>query len=189
MTELPVARHIHPNGGAALAEAVVLDYAARILRRKRLTTDKGLSFLVDLAQTTSLNDGDAFALSDGRRIAVRAAAEAVVRITGDIPRLAWHIGNRHTPCQIAADHLVICRDHVLEAMLTNLGARLEIVTQPFCPEGGAYGHGRTMGHDHGGHEHGGHDHGGHDHGQHPQAEDFGLHSHDGGVTFHRHSHG
>ncbi|RUS60803.1 urease accessory protein UreE [Pseudorhodobacter sp. E13] len=181
MTAQPFAREIIRNGGAALAEAVVLDYAARILRRKRLTTDKGLSFLADLAQTTSLNDGDAFVLSDGRRIAVRAAEESVVRITGDIPRLAWHIGNRHTPCQIGADHLVICRDHVLEAMLTNLGASLEIVTQPFRPEGGAYGHGRTMGHSHGGDADGAVADGGDDH-----ASAFGLHSHDGGATFHRH---
>jgi urease accessory protein len=178
MTDVPTARTLHRQGGAALAQAVVLDYAARLLRRKRLKTNKGLSFLVDLAQTTSLNDGDVFELSDGQRVAVRAADEAVVKITGNLARLAWHIGNRHTPCQIETDHLVISRDPVLEAMLTHLGAALTITTQPFSPEGGAYGHGRTMGHDHGAHDHGAHDHGG-----------DGQHHDLGGFHNHPHSHG
>jgi len=88
-------------------------------------------------------------LEDGRIIAVRAADEPVLVVRGDLPRLAWHIGNRHTPCQIGADHRVIRADHVLEAMLTRLGARVAPGMAPFTPEGGAYGHGRTMGHDHG----------------------------------------
>ena len=44
---------------------------------------------------------------------------------------------------------LIRRDHVLEKMLAGLGAALTLTTAPFKPEGGAYGHGRTMGHDHG----------------------------------------
>lgn len=133
---------------------VVLGYDARFLRRKRLVAEDGSSFLVDLPETTSLDHGDAFKLSDGRLIVVIAAQEPVVQIRGDLPRLAWHIGNRHTPCQICADYLVIRRDHVLEKMLTGLGATLTLADAPFCPEGGAYGHGRTMGHDHGdGHFH------------------------------------
>ena len=117
---------------------------------------------------TSLNDGDAFALSDGRSIVVRAAAEPVLVITGDLPRLAWHIGNRHTPCRIEPDRLIIRQDHVLEAMLRQLGADPQPALLPFSPEGGAYGHGRTFGHDHG-HGHG-HDHGKHHHG-HSHAHD------------------
>ncbi len=145
---------------------VVLGYDARFLRRKRLVAEDGTSFLVDLRETSSLDHGDAFVLSDGRLMVVIAAAEPVVRITGDLPRLAWHIGNRHTPCEIAGDHLVIRRDHVLEKMLAGLGAGLTVTEAPFCPEGGAYGHGRTMGHDHG--------------------PDFGLHHHGDGVL---HAHG
>ena len=104
--------------------------------------------MVDLAETTNLNPGDALVLDDGRHIAVRAAEELVVQVRGDLPRLAWHIGNRHTPCQVAADHLVIRQDAVLEKMLTGLGAGLTRIIAAFHPEGGAYGHGRTMGHDH-----------------------------------------
>nr|WP_149141595.1 urease accessory protein UreE [Gemmobacter caeruleus] len=133
---------------------VVLGYDARFLRRKRLVAEDGTAFLVDLPETVSLEQGDAFALSDGRLIVVIAAVEPVVQVRGDLPRLAWHIGNRHTPCQIEEDHLVIRRDHVLERMLTGLGASLTIAEAAFRPEGGAYGHGRTMGHDHGSHDHG-----------------------------------
>ncbi len=141
-----IARKGHWTGHA---ESVVLDYDARFLRRKRLVTDAGEGFLVDLPETVSLDEGDAFILSDGRQVAVRAAVEPVVVIRGDLPRLAWHIGNRHTPCEIAADHLVIRRDHVIEAMLTQLGATTTLALRPFRPEGGAYGFGRTMGHSHG----------------------------------------
>ena len=129
-------------------DAVVLDYEGRFLRRKRLTSRAGVSFLVDLAETISLEAGDAFQLDDGRLIGVVVAMEPCLRIHGPLPRLAWHIGNRHTPCQIEADHLLIRADHVLEGMLRGLGAQVTPTMAAFNPEGGAYGHGRTMGHSH-----------------------------------------
>ncbi|MDB6181861.1 urease accessory protein UreE [Paracoccus fistulariae] len=134
------------------AGRIALDYEGRLLRRKRLHFDGG-EFLLNLPEVTSIEDGDAFELSDFRRIVIRALPEPVLLIRGDLPRLAWHIGNRHTPCRIEADRLIIRRDHVLEAMLTRLGARIAHAELPFCPEGGAYGHGRTFGHDHGHHHH------------------------------------
>jgi len=130
-------------------DQVELTYDGRFLRRKVLTTTAGLSFLVDLPQTTSLDHGDAFLLADGRLVEVVAADEDLLKVTGpDLPRIAWHIGNRHTPCQIEADHLVIQRDHVIAKMLEQIGAQTREITAPFRPEGGAYGHGRTHGHDH-----------------------------------------
>ena len=78
-----------------------------------------------------------------------AAEEDLLEITGpDLVRLAWHIGNRHMPCQIEADRLLIQRDHVIRDMLNHLGATLREVSEPFTPEGGAYGHGRTHAHAH-----------------------------------------
>lgn len=130
-------------------DSVSLTYDERFLRRKVLHTEAGEAFLVDLAKTTSLGTGDAFELEDGRRIAVLAAVEPLLEITGTgLTRLAWHIGNRHTPCQIEADRLLIQRDHVLKDMLEKLGAQLREIEAPFTPEGGAYGHGRTHGHSH-----------------------------------------
>lgn len=137
------------RAGRAVVDRVVLGYEDRFLRRKRLITEGGQGVLVNLPETVSAEAGDAFELLDGRLILIEAAAEPVLEVRGDLPRLAWHIGNRHTPCEIAPDHLVIRDDHVLKAMLLQLGAQVTHAMAPFRPEGGAYGHGRTMGHDHG----------------------------------------
>jgi urease accessory protein len=146
---MPIGSKILRKGyWSGAADHVVLDYDARLIRRKRLDLAGGGSFMVDLPETVSLNEGDAFELIDGRIIEVRAAIEPVAIITGNLPRLAWHIGNRHTPCEITPTHLIIRRDHVLESMLTGLGAQLSLQIAPFRPEGGAYGHGRTFGHSH-----------------------------------------
>ncbi|PYF09532.1 urease accessory protein [Rhodobacter viridis] len=150
MSLLNRASRIVPAGSwSAAADHVALDYEARFLRRKRLVAASGAEFLVDLAEVTNLRGGEAFALEDGRLIEVRCGLEPVLVVTGDLTRLAWHIGNRHTPCQIETDRLVIRDDHVLEAMLRGLGARVDKRMEPFRPESGAYGTGRTMGHDHG----------------------------------------
>lgn len=134
------------------AGQIALDYEGRLLRRKRLRFDGG-EFLLNLPEVTSVEDGDAFELSDRRRVVMRALPEQVLIVRGHLARLAWHIGNRHTPCRIEADRLIIRRDHVMAAMLIRLGAQIDHAELPFCPEGGAYGHGRTFGHDHGHHQH------------------------------------
>ncbi len=131
------------------AGEILLSYDDRFLRRKSLTISTGDTLLIDLPQTTSLNHGDAFELTDGRLIKIIAAKELLIEIKGDdLVRLAWHIGNRHTPCQIEPDRLLIQHDHVIHDMLAQLGAILRDVSEPFTPEGGAYGHGRTHGHAH-----------------------------------------
>lgn len=164
------ARSVHRQPGTDPQEVIVLDYDARFLRRKVLTTETGKQVLVDLPKTTSLDHGDAFETAEGALIGIRAATEPLLEITGDgLHRIAWHIGNRHTPCQIEATRLLIQRDHVMQRMLATLGAHVHEVEEPFTPEGGAYGHGRTHGHDHAA-EHGpahGHTH---DH-QHGHAHD------------------
>lgn len=130
-------------------DVVVLDYDARFMRRKVLQTETGRHVLVDLPKTTSLDQGDALQAADGTLIGVRAASEPLLEITGmPLHRVAWHIGNRHTPCQIEDTRLLIQQDHVMKSMLSALGAHVHEVVEPFTPEGGAYGHGRTHGHDH-----------------------------------------
>ncbi len=136
-------------------EFCVLTYDERFLRRKVIKTAHGETLLVNLAHTTSLDHGDAFELDDGRVIEVVAAEEPLLQVTGDLVQLAWHIGNRHTPCQIETDRLLIQHDKVIGHMLEHLGATIQEVSEPFTPEGGAYGHGRTHSHEHGAtaHEH------------------------------------
>lgn len=150
----PRATEIRPaaDGPHAAADQVTLDYDDRFRRRRMMTGEAGLRFLLDLSEAAELADGDALALEDGRLVLVRAAAEPVADLFGgaalSLTRLAWHLGNRHLPTQIFDDRLRIRQDHVIEDMARGLGARVERRSAPFAPEGGAYGRG-------GGHAHGG----------------------------------
>mmetsp|Transcript_23960 Transcript_23960/g.43743 ORF Transcript_23960/g.43743 Transcript_23960/m.43743 type:complete len:152 (+) Transcript_23960:2979-3434(+) len=131
------------------ADHLELTYEDRFLRRKVLTLASGTQLLVDLPQTTSLDHGGALITTDNAEIAIIAAPEPLLEVTGaSLHRIAWHVGNRHTPCQIEDTRLLIQRDHVMADMLSKIGAKTREVVEPFTPEGGAYGHGRTHGHDH-----------------------------------------
>jgi urease accessory protein len=145
------------DAGGPVADGVTLVYDDRHRRRMTIRTDSGETILLDLPEARHLREGDRLLLEDGRRLRVRAAAEPVVEVLAPdaqtLARLAWHLGNRHTPAQILPDRLRIRPDHVLEDLLVRLGARLEREDAAFDPEHGAYEHG----HDHGygpGHGHG-----------------------------------
>jgi urease accessory protein len=124
------------------SDTVVLDYDDRHRRRVTMKGTRGSSFLLDLPEATSLRNGDALVLDDGRLVEVVAAPELLFEVRGDDPphlvRIAWHLGNRHVPTQILAKALRIRRDHVLKEMLRGLGARVVEIEAPFDPEGGAY---------------------------------------------------
>ncbi|MEO0344140.1 MAG: urease accessory protein UreE [Pseudomonadota bacterium] len=141
---------IHSHG--SVIDSVTLTYDARFRRRIVMTSDRGMEFLLDLPKVTDLKHGDCLVLEDGRLIEIAAADEPLLKITGDDPqhltRLTWHIGNRHLPCQIEADHILIAPDPVIADMVRHLGGTIAEITQPFTPEGGAYGHGRTHSHEH-----------------------------------------
>jgi urease accessory protein len=139
---------------ADAVDRVVLDADERYRRRIVLTGEGGLKFLLDFAEATPLRDGDGLLLDGGAIVAVVAKPEPLVEITaaadaGDRPaalaRLAWHLGNRHTEVEIIGDKLRMRRDHVLEEMLTGLGAVVTPVEAPFEPERGAYQHGHGDG--------------------------------------------
>jgi len=160
---------IQPAGewdSAKSRDQVVLDADERHRRRIVLTGEGGTCVLLDLPHATALHDGDGLVLDDGSVVRVVGRPEPLTEIAAADPpalaRLAWHLGNRHTAVQVVGDRLRIRRDHVLEAMLRQLGAELTAVEAPFEPERGAYGHGA---HGNGGHHHGhdGHQHG-HNHG-------------------------
>ncbi len=136
---LPPARHHRrPPLGRVPYDVVTLAHDERMLRRRRLLTARGEGVLVDLARTVRLEHGDALELADGRLLEVVAAEEPLLEVRGDLVRLAWHIGNRHLPCRIEGDRLLIARDRVVRAMLLGLGATVREVSEPFVPEGGAY---------------------------------------------------
>ena len=152
---MQIAHEIISNIDPASADAMIsLDYEGRFLRRKRLQTDDGEDFMVEFPKTISLSPSDGIVLDDGRVIGIRPKPEMLAKIThSNLMRMAWHIGNRHTPCQIEDDHLLIQQDHVLEDMLRTLGAKITHTANTFTPEGGAYVHGRTHSHHHQEHDH------------------------------------
>jgi urease accessory protein len=179
----------------AAADTVVLDFDDRHRRRMAMIGTRGLEFLLDLEHATALRGGDALVLEDGRMVEVVAAPEPLIEIRGADPqhlvRLAWHLGNRHLPTQIMGKGLRIRRDHVIEAMVKGLGARIVEIEAPFDPEGGAYAEVAPADshaqHGHSHHEHG-HDHGhAHDHDHH--GRDHHVHDeHCGHDHHHGHSH-
>jgi|SRR5271165_524448 len=179
------------------ADTVVLDFDDRHRRRLAMTGTRGLAFLLDLESAVALRGGDALVLEDGRLIEVVAAAEPLVEIKGTDPhhmiRVAWHLGNRHLPTQIMPRALRIRRDHVIEAMVKGLGARVIEIEAPFDPEGGAYAEAAAHGHAHDAHSHEGHAHEGHAHHQHAHDDhghrDHDHHDHHAHDHDHHHGHG
>src|SRR3984957_13133136 len=179
----------------APADTIVLDFDDRHRRRMAMTGTRGLEFLLDLENAVALRGGDALVLDDGRLIEVVAAPEPLVEIRGNDPhhlvRVAWHLGNRHLPTQIMPKALRIRRDHVIEAMVKGLGARVIEIEAPFDPEGGAYagdGHAHAPDpHDHGAssHDHGDHDRHDDHHHHHHHRDEHCDHDHDHG---HSHAH-
>jgi urease accessory protein len=151
--------HFHgSHWPSELAEdGVTLAFDDRHRRRIRLHTDKGEEILLDLPKAIAMAHGDGLRISDGRWLAVRAAPEALLEIRCPTPlallRMAWHLGNRHLPTDLTAERLRIRPDHVIEAMVRGMGAKVVEVIEPFQPEGGAYDdhvaeHGGQHSHDH-----------------------------------------
>ncbi len=139
-----------------IVDVITLDHGDRHRRRIVLNADGGTAFLLDLDKADVLEDGDAILLETGWLVEVKAASERLIEIRASDPlellTLAWHIGNRHVPAEIAKDTIHIAYDHVLIDMLRGLGAKVEMVERPFRPVRGAYHH------EHEGHHHHGHGH-------------------------------
>ena len=157
--------------GQAAVARVTLAFDDRYRRRIRMTDDSGEDFLLDLAEPTRIEDGDGLLLNTGEIIVVCAANEDVLDIlchdAAETARVAWHLGNRHTPVQVlGSGALRITYDHVLAHMVERLGAHVQRRQAPFAPEPGAYaegGHSHDQPHSHS-HLHGDGD--SHEHGHH-----------------------
>jgi urease accessory protein len=168
--------------GRIAVDSVTLDRQARYRRRIAMTTDRGHPFLLDLPEATYLADGDAVEIEGRGLVKVVAAPEELLEIHAHGPealaRIAWHIGNRHTPAEITSKALYIQPDHVLEEMVIGLGGHVHRVRRPFDPEGGAYGGKGPL---QSGHHHGGHGHA-HDHDHHHGDTHGHGHAHDDGHS-------
>jgi urease accessory protein len=150
------------------AATVELDWDVRQKSRFDAIDSGGRPLGVFLPRGAVVRGGDVLVAEDGSLIRVQAAPETVLRVTAcpehgaptDLPRAAYHLGNRHVALEISADHLQLEPDPVLAEMLRSMHLIVNEVQAPFEPEGGAYA--AAAGHrQHGAHEHA-HDHD-HDH--------------------------
>ena len=125
-----------------MVDAVTLAYVDRHRRRIRFVADSGVAFLLDLSRARHFADGDGLELDTGGYVRVCAAPEPVLEIEAidraSLLRIAWHLGNRHLPVQIAGDRLHIREDHVIAKMVSGLGGRITRIQAAFDPEFGAY---------------------------------------------------
>lgn len=97
--------------------------------------------MLDLSKAVHIKHGEALVTEKGL-ILIIAANEECLEITSQnlarLLKLAWHIGNRHTPAEITEAAIYIEYDHVLEQMVRGLGANVAKVMRQFQPEEGAY---------------------------------------------------
>ncbi|HMC44435.1 MAG TPA: urease accessory protein UreE, partial [Caballeronia sp.] len=205
------------------APTLTLPFDDRCKSRLAATLDNGEEVALVLPRGTVLRDGDMLVADDGGLVRVIASPQDVLVVHAHDPvtltRAAYHLGNRHTPVEVAAGQLKLEADPVLEDMLKRLGAHVDHASAPFQPETGAYGGGHKHGHDetfvedyalaqkvfdeHHGHTHDhdhdhDHDHGhahgaGHDHDDHSQCAhghaDHGAHDHAHDHAAHAHGAG
>jgi urease accessory protein len=142
------------------AATVELDWDVRQKSRFDATDSADRVLGVFLPRGTAVRGGDVLVAEDGSLVRVIAAPQAVLKITScanhgspfDLIRAAYHLGNRHVPIELQADHLKIEPDHVLAEMLRAMHLIVNAVNEPFEPENGAYGH-HAAGHSHGEHGH------------------------------------
>jgi urease accessory protein len=129
--------------GTHAAATITLSYEARRKSRQKVRLDDGGEAGVILAWGESLRHGDVLATADGFVARIVAAIEPVMIIRCSHPRelarVAYHLGNRHVAVEVGEGLLKIVPDHVLRSMVEGLGAQVDLGSQPFEPESGAYG--------------------------------------------------
>jgi urease accessory protein len=140
------------------AATVELDWDVRQKSRFDANDSAGRALGVFLPRGSVVRGGDVLVAEDGSLIRVIAAPQPVLRVTAcavhggpaDLPRAAYHLGNRHVPLEVKADHLQFEPDPVLADMLRAMHLIVREVQAPFEPEGGAYAaaHAHHDHHDH-----------------------------------------
>lgn len=142
------------------AATLTLDWDTRSKSRFDATDSGGRHLGVFLPRGQLLRGGDVLVTEDGSLVRVLAAPQPVLRIAAcpahgsalDLPRAAYHLGNRHVALEVRAEYLQIEPDTVLAAMLRAMHLIVTELDAPFEPEGGAYA-ASTAGHAHAGHHH------------------------------------
>lgn len=142
------------------ALSVVLTHEQRERGRLRVYTHDGIELRIFVERGQPLRVGETLRSVCGQHIRIQGAPEPVVRAFCNdwelFSRACYHLGNRHVKVQLGHTHengrcrpwLRLLPDHVLEAMLEQLGLTLLNEEAVFVPEGGAWGYGQQHNHHH-----------------------------------------
>ena len=141
------------------ATTVELNWDVRQKSRFDATDSAGRALAVFLPRGTAVRGGDALVAEDGSLVVVKAAPQPVMVVRHctehgsafDLLRAAYHLGNRHVPLELQADHLKLEADPVLANMLRGMHLIVSEAAGAFEPETGAYA--ATAGAHAQGHEH------------------------------------
>ena len=140
---------LHNEKNLEITDKISLTYEERFIRRKKLITDKGIEFLVNLKEVKNIDENQFFELDNGKLIKIVSKKENLIEITGDnINKIIWHLGNRHVQVEIKNNKVLIEDDPIILEMILKLNGNVKKVFEKFNPEGGAYGLGRTHSHKH-----------------------------------------
>ena len=128
--------------GQRWTDTISLNFADRSRSRGKAATGKGGELAWFLGRGESLQHGNALKDAQGCFYLVQAKPEPVSVVTADsvqlLMRVAYHLGNRHLSLQLLPDRLMFQPDHVLDDMVTGLGAQVTHDVVAFQPEHGAY---------------------------------------------------
>lgn len=98
----------------------------RILRKQ---TENGTDVSISLESGDHLHYGDVLYEDENTLIAIRTKLEKVYVITPktmkEMGKMAFEIGNRHTPCIIEDNEILVRYDHTLEKLMDEVGVIYE----------------------------------------------------------------
>ena len=154
---------------------------------RMLQAEGGTEIHLDLDMETTINDGDALRLEDGRLVQVKAAAETPAGGEGREPACASCVSPgisaaSHGLAEFTGDALYIENSPAVAELVRGQGCTATPVERPFQPERSAH----VCDHDHGHHHHH-HDHG-HSHSESHSHSHAHSHSDEHGHAHHDHEH-
>ncbi|WP_102348140.1 urease accessory protein UreE [Bacillus sp. Marseille-P3661] len=104
----------------------------RILRKR---TDKGTDIAVSLDKEGPLKVGDILYQDENVQIVVRTKKEKVYVIYPnsmvEMGKVAFELGNRHTPCLISVEEIVVRYDETLVRLFEEVGVKYEQTERRF----------------------------------------------------------
>ncbi len=127
---------------ADITDTLTLPFDLRQKSRQRVLLGSGREAALMIERGVVLRGNDRVAGGD-HIVLVIAAKERVSTVESSdlllLTRVAYHLGNRHVPLQVGKGFVRYQVDHVLDAMVADLGLSARVEEAAFEPEAGAYG--------------------------------------------------